>query len=214
MFEIGWSELLLVGSVALIVIGPKDLPAVLRTVGRTVTKVRRMAGDFQGQFQDALREADMEDVTKDISSIAETARKTVSPKALFDPLSNIRDEIRSTVTGAGAAVASIPAAVEASAQPVAGPEAGREAPVAPPESAALHDMRDEIRKAMAGEEGGSAALVPDPLDDVLPPPPVSSVEITPLEPPVVSAPVAEGGLPPASQSSPAEDLPSVHPKAS
>lgn len=235
MFEIGWSELLLVGSVALIVIGPKELPTVLRTVGRTVTKVRRMAGDFQSQFQDALREADMQDVAKDISSIAQTARNTASPKALFDPLNNIRDEIRSTVAGAGAAVASIPAAVEASAQTSADTQAAEskvaDATVETPENAALQDMRDEIRKAMGGREtAGNQTIasatgqevdafatlpVSDALEDLLPPPPASPVEMVPLDPPVAEepAPILKAAPDP-NMDRPAEDNLSDHPKAS
>ncbi|MFL5001870.1 MAG: Sec-independent protein translocase protein TatB, partial [Xanthobacteraceae bacterium] len=52
MFDIGWSELLVIGVVALIAIGPKELPGVLRTLGQWMTKVRRMANEFQNQFQD------------------------------------------------------------------------------------------------------------------------------------------------------------------
>ena len=104
MFDIGWSELMLVGIVALIVIGPKELPSVLRTVGRTVTKLRRMAGEFQGQFQEALREADLADMRKEITDITDGARSSMSTLAtseMFDPLRSIRDEIRSGVENAG-----------------------------------------------------------------------------------------------------------------
>lgn len=100
MFDIGWSELMLIGIVALIVIGPKELPTVLRTVGRTVTKLRRMAGEFQGQFQEALREADLADMRKEISDVTESARSTLATSDMFDPLRSIREEIRSTVEGA------------------------------------------------------------------------------------------------------------------
>jgi Tat protein translocase TatB subunit len=56
MFDIGWSELVVIAVVALIAIGPKELPAVLRTVGQYMGKIRRMASEFQGQFQEAMRE--------------------------------------------------------------------------------------------------------------------------------------------------------------
>ena len=62
MFEIGWSELLLIGIVALIAIGPKELPTVLRTLGQWMSKLRRMASEFQNQFQEAMREAEMADL--------------------------------------------------------------------------------------------------------------------------------------------------------
>ena len=64
MFDIGWSELLVIGVVALIAIGPKELPGVLRTVGQWMGKIRRMASEFQGQFHEAMREAEMADLKK------------------------------------------------------------------------------------------------------------------------------------------------------
>ena len=54
MFDIGWSELLVIGVVALIAIGPKELPGVLRAMGHWMGKVRRMASDFQDQFREAM----------------------------------------------------------------------------------------------------------------------------------------------------------------
>ena len=67
MFEIGWSELLLIGIVALIAIGPKELPTVLRTLGQWMSKLRRMASEFQSQFQEAMREVEMADLKKPVS---------------------------------------------------------------------------------------------------------------------------------------------------
>ena len=55
MFDLSWGEVMVIGAVALIVIGPKDLPKALRTVGNMTSKVRRMASEFQGQFQEAMR---------------------------------------------------------------------------------------------------------------------------------------------------------------
>ena len=54
MFDVSWGKLVIIGVVALIVIGPKELPTVLRTIGQWMGKIRRMAGEFQGQFQDAM----------------------------------------------------------------------------------------------------------------------------------------------------------------
>ncbi|MEZ5828858.1 MAG: Sec-independent protein translocase protein TatB [Hyphomicrobiales bacterium] len=69
MLDIGWSELLVVAVVAIVVVGPKDLPKMMRTVGFYVGKVRRAASDFQRQFEDAMRESEAEDVRKNIESI-------------------------------------------------------------------------------------------------------------------------------------------------
>jgi sec-independent protein translocase protein TatB len=73
MFDIGWSELLLIAVVALVAIGPKELPGVLRMVGQWMGKARRMAAEFQGQFQEALREAEMADLKKSFDEVREAA---------------------------------------------------------------------------------------------------------------------------------------------
>ena len=70
MFDIGWSELLLIGVVALIAIGPKELPGALRTLGQWMAKVRRMASEFQSQFQEAMREAELADLKKEVDEMA------------------------------------------------------------------------------------------------------------------------------------------------
>jgi sec-independent protein translocase protein TatB len=90
MFGLGWGEMVVIGIVALIAIGPKELPGVLRTLGQYMGKVRRMAAEFQGQFQEALREAELEDTHKSLTSLNETASS-------FNPIQTIRDEIKSAV---------------------------------------------------------------------------------------------------------------------
>ena len=73
MFDIGWSELVLIAVVALIAIGPKELPGVLRMVGQWMGKARKMAAEFQGQFQEAMREAEMADLKKSFDEVREAA---------------------------------------------------------------------------------------------------------------------------------------------
>ncbi len=80
MFDIGWSELLVIGVVALIAIGPKELPAVLRAAGQWMGKIRRMAAEFQGQFQEAMRELEMADLKKQVDEA------TSGLDAKYDPL--------------------------------------------------------------------------------------------------------------------------------
>jgi sec-independent protein translocase protein TatB len=89
MFDIGWSELLIIGIVALIVIGPKELPGVLRAAGHWMTKVRRMASEFQGQFQEAMREAEMADLKKEVDDMAARAQDF----GAFDPTEAIRKDL-------------------------------------------------------------------------------------------------------------------------
>src|ERR1700733_518639 len=87
MFDIGWSEFVVIGVVALIVIGPKELPSVLRTVGQWTTKIRRMAGEFQSQFQEAMREAEMADLKKEVDNLNDAAKGfSTSLATHLDPL--------------------------------------------------------------------------------------------------------------------------------
>src|SRR4029077_8331060 len=92
MFEIGWSELLLIGIVALIAIGPKELPTVLRTLGQWMSKLRRMASEFQSQFQEAMREAEMADLKKQVDEMTSQAQSYAN----FDAVTEVRRELEST----------------------------------------------------------------------------------------------------------------------
>ncbi len=74
MFDIGWTELLLIGIVALIVIGPKDLPGMFHTLGRVTARLRSMARDFTRAMQQAAKESGVDTVTKDLRNIANPRR--------------------------------------------------------------------------------------------------------------------------------------------
>jgi sec-independent protein translocase protein TatB len=94
MFDIGWSELLLIGIVALIAIGPKELPGALRTLGQWMGKVRRMASEFQSQFHEAMREAELADLKKEVDEMATKAQSY----AHFDPIEDIRKDIENAAS--------------------------------------------------------------------------------------------------------------------
>ncbi|AMS42266.1 Sec-independent protein translocase protein TatB [Aminobacter sp. Y103A] len=84
MFEIGWTEMLVIAVVMIVVVGPKDLPKMLRTMGRMTAKARSMAGDFQRQFNEALKEAELDDVKKSVDELrglnpAQQIRKQLNP---------------------------------------------------------------------------------------------------------------------------------------
>jgi sec-independent protein translocase protein TatB len=85
MFDIGWSEFVLIAVVALIAIGPKELPGVLRMVGQWMGKARKMAAEFQSQFQEAMREAEMADLKKSFDEVREAA-SGFSPVGLVSSL--------------------------------------------------------------------------------------------------------------------------------
>jgi sec-independent protein translocase protein TatB len=78
MFDIGWGEFLVIGVVALIAIGPKELPGVLRMVGQWMGKARKMAAEFQGQFNEAMREAEMADLKKTFDEVRDAAKDLTS----------------------------------------------------------------------------------------------------------------------------------------
>lgn len=72
MFDIGWSEMAVILMVALIVIGPKDLPRVARTVGKWTAKARGMAREFQRSLEDMAREADLQDIKAEVDKLSRT----------------------------------------------------------------------------------------------------------------------------------------------
>jgi|HubBroStandDraft_1064217.scaffolds.fasta_scaffold00077_35 sec-independent protein translocase protein TatB len=71
MFDFSWTELMVIGAVALVVIGPKDLPKALKTAGLLLRRARGMAREFQNSIDDMIREADLEEVRK---SVQDTTR--------------------------------------------------------------------------------------------------------------------------------------------
>jgi sec-independent protein translocase protein TatB len=77
MFDITSSKLLLLGIVALLVIGPKDLPALLRTLGKYVGIIRRHANDFRAQFEEAIRESDLDQLKKEVETIGSDTEATM-----------------------------------------------------------------------------------------------------------------------------------------
>ncbi len=78
MLDIGWWELLLLGIVALIVVGPNELPALLRTIGRYVGMAKRQADDFRDQFNDALRESEFNDLRDEMTSLQSDMKSSIS----------------------------------------------------------------------------------------------------------------------------------------
>lgn len=94
MFDIGWSELVLIGVVALVAIGPKELPGVLRMVGQWMGKARKMAAEFQGQFQEAMREAEMADLKKSFDEVKEAASSFTGGGLMTSLQKDVSDALR------------------------------------------------------------------------------------------------------------------------
>ncbi|MFI4961401.1 MAG: Sec-independent protein translocase protein TatB [Hyphomicrobiales bacterium] len=130
MFNLGWGELVVIGIVALIAIGPKELPTVLRTLGQWMGKVRRMANEFQGQFLEALREAEFADLKKHADDIS----SSVSEFSTIDPLADVQKDVERSFEETPAADSPPPATPAV--------DAANPAPAALPEPTPLPAMID------------------------------------------------------------------------
>lgn len=129
MFDIGWTELAVIAVVALIVIGPKDLPVVLKTLGTWVRKARMLTRDFQNSVDDMIREAELDEVRKQAlelkqMNVSRQIEKTIDPtgtlRNAFDPEADTASKKEAGRTGAQAAVGTAPTeppAVSAPAEP-------------------------------------------------------------------------------------------------
>jgi sec-independent protein translocase protein TatB len=111
MFDVGWSELMVIGVVAIVVVGPKDLPKMLRTFGNYAGKARRVANDFRRQFDEALREAELDDVRQSVEDL----RKTMAVDLNATKTPTI------AAPAATAPAPATPAAIEATPAPAAAP---------------------------------------------------------------------------------------------
>jgi len=144
MFDIGWSELVVIAVVALIAIGPKELPGVLRTVGQYMGRIRRMASEFQGQFQEAMREAEMADLKKQVDEMTDTAKGFTD----FDPLASVKKEVDSfTADPLGSSTSSAASASPEAAAPSA------PAPVSPDAAIAPEAPQPETKSASTSGSG-------------------------------------------------------------
>ena len=99
MFDIGWTEMLVIAVVMIVVVGPKDLPKMLRTFGKTTAKLRSMAGDFQKQFNEALKEAELDDVKKSVDSLRGLNPATEIKKQL-NPFEKAASDVRAGLDAA------------------------------------------------------------------------------------------------------------------
>lgn len=169
MLDMSWGELMVIGGVALIVIGPKDLPKALRTVGQMTTKVRRLASEFQSQFNDAMREAELDDVRKEVEGINRQVSSVTA--TTFNPLRTIRDELKNTIERPSSAAAST------SADPVTTADV-------PPASGSVMEEAGPVHHIEPAE--------PKALDVPVPPPAIPAMprELTGpgLEPAIETAP--------------------------
>lgn len=149
MFDISWTEFLVIGVVALIVIGPKELPAVMRTLGQWTRKIRGMASEFQNQFQEAVREAEMADLKKEVDDLAQDVKN-------FDPLKEVRADMENM-----------------------GEDVKRSLSSTPEANAALSDSRAETALAEAQPELPLSLAAAEPAAIAAPEPQVPAAQAEP-----------------------------------
>lgn len=169
MFDIGWSEIALIAIVALIFIGPKELPAVLRNVGKWVTAARGMAREFQGHVDDLVRETELDEVRR---NIRENASATLNDLAdHIDPDRSLREGLDPDKLVAG------DAANKPTAEPVD--------PLVDPLDAALPVIAEPaLAEPSSGEIAAVAAAGSEPLGtDYHPPSDMAPAATAPIEAP-------------------------------
>lgn len=156
MFNLDWSELLIIAVIAVLVVGPKELPGMLRTMGRYVNKMRKVAGEFRAQFDQAMKEAELD-------GLQEAVRETKSALNQVNPVG----ELKKAVTEAEKSVKDIPKVIgeKPPAASINGTGNGVAASIAEPVTLPAEDSTDPEKRSVAqraaeawkkaSEEGGA-----------------------------------------------------------
>ncbi|MBJ6131746.1 twin-arginine translocase subunit TatB [Ochrobactrum sp. Q0168] len=173
MLDVGWSELLVIAIVMIVVVGPKDLPKMLRAFGKATARMRATANEFRNQFNEALKEAELEDV----KNIIDETRK-LDPRSkltqVFDPIRSAGEDLKSSIKSSTSMspatpekVAEVTTPVDLSGTPVpapapvqteTAPEKPVKAPRAPRKTAAKAEpAAPKVAKAKAATAKPAAA---------------------------------------------------------
>ena len=162
MFDIGWSELVVIAVVALIAIGPKELPGVLRMVGQWMGKARKMAAEFQGQFQEAMREAEMADLKKSFDEVREAASGFTGGNVMTSLQKDVSESLRiddvekpAASTDAPAISTDMPAVAEATTPAIDLPAIPTTAEAPTPATSAEADAHAAVAEPVAKDAKAS-----------------------------------------------------------
>ena len=152
MLDIGWQELFIVAVIAIVIIGPKELPRAVKTVARLLRKARGMAREFQDGIDDLVREAELDGLKKEITeasptSIAQHIENTIDPSGELkdavrsvDPTAEVRDALDATEKSSSPAEP---------APETVGEDAAQE-PVEPAPTPASEDAAEPVVERQAG----------------------------------------------------------------
>jgi sec-independent protein translocase protein TatB len=167
LFDLGWSELLLIGVVALVVIGPKDLPKALRVAGYWVRKAREMSREFQGSVDQMIREAELEEMRQEITKVGNLDFENEIRKSV-DPDGSLAEALQPPELPGMSGAAGEEHAVEPElplTMPVAGsevPAAEPELPLSFPDAAEAHAEMPNGSEAAEAPHAGEGTAPPDP----------------------------------------------------
>lgn len=165
MFDIGWTELLVIAVVLIVVVGPKDLPPMLRAFGKMTQRARKVAGEFRAQFDEALREADLDEVRQTLTD-AQKLNPVNSLREAMNPLRQMGNEIKADLQKA----TTVENKTEVSPAVVSVPEPSMSLPETPPvvapapiavasvENAVVQEKPRAARKPRAKAEPAAAAV--------------------------------------------------------
>lgn len=181
MLEVGWSEILVIALILIIVVGPKDLPGMLRTFGRMASRVRGMANEFRSQFDEALREAELDDVRKGLNEVNKL-NPANSLRDAINPIRKLGEDIKSDLRKATDMKDEPSASV---ATPAAVDKADDEAP-APSSNPVLEPVAQLAPAPAEAQTSGARTPVAAPPAVVQPVPPPAVLEPKPV-PAVVEA---------------------------
>ncbi|SRR6266478_953768 len=186
MFDIGWSELVVIAVVALIAIGPKELPGVLRMVGQWMGKARKMAAEFQGQFQEAMREAEMADLKKSFDEVKEAATGFAGGNVMTSLQKDVGDALRIDDIDTPAVSASDAPAIEPPVATSAVDTKATETPVTSASDAPATPTTPEppIPETFTAADAHAAALEPLAITREVQPQPAPQ-DLTPAAPDVL-----------------------------
>jgi sec-independent protein translocase protein TatB len=221
MFDLAWSEIVLIAVVALVVIGPKDLPGAIRGLAQGIQKLRRMAGEFQSHVDEMVREAKLDEVRDQINQIRNFDLKGEIERAV-DADGTIRRTFEEDPFRPGTAATYGPPASEPPAAPGEAPAgsiadtfgppgaaAEPAGPPPPPPGPPAFIPPEVVRAAEAAKAAAPSATLPgaatreEPARSLAPPaPPPMPAAGLPPEPEAAPAPRAAGERQPQHHSSP------------
>lgn len=166
MFDIGGVELLVIAAVAILVVGPRELPAMLRGIGKVVRQAREMTSSVQRQFNDALKEAELDDVKKTIEDVrslnpATQIKRTIAKE--MKPLTDVGDSLKTAGQASSIGKAEVkPSGTEADKAAKLGGNTAGDGSTLTPAKPRVKAPTTEVAPAPAAKAQSEAAAASEP----------------------------------------------------